>query len=179
LCPTVFDWAMLWLQFKVVVIFWSYKGKDCKKQAASCQNNAYSLQLMFCPHLKDSWQEDIWVHLIQFPAQAGHTWSRLLRTMCRCLLKTSEKETLQPLWATCTSAQLHTQLKKCFFMFRRSLQFVFIAPCPATWHLWKRLCPSCTHPSGSCRHQWDPHCKATFSRLSRSDICLPAFSEHF
>jgi len=43
------------------------------------------------------------------PCSNRDTQSRVLRTMSRWLLKISKKETLQPLWATCSRAQSPAQ----------------------------------------------------------------------
>jgi len=82
-------------------------------------------------------------------------------------------EILQPLWATSASALSSSQWKCAFLWSDRASCVSVCAPLwSCRWAPLKRawLRPSCTLPSGTCTHWWDP--ARAFSSLGYTWLCV-------
>ena len=100
--------------------------------------------------------KDFWVHLLQHQLTPGHS-DNSAQAHVQGLLKSSQEETPQPLWAVCASAVTHTA-QKCFLMFKGSCLCSCLCPLPLVLALGtteKSLSPSSLHPPSHTLMRWD------------------------
>lgn len=108
------------------------------------------------------------------PCPSRDTQSRVLRSVSRLLLKISEEETPQSLWATCASTQPLTQHRTCSWCSEATSHFPGHASCPGTV---KNVILSSASFSQMFTDADDTSSMLSFSRLNSQSSLCPSLQE--